>query len=139
VAGYPEKHYEAPNFDKDLQYLKQKVDQGAHYIITQMFFDFRVYKNFVERGRSIGIKVPILPGIKPIISLNQLSSLPRDFHISIPSKLVESMENAKSSTENWNKLCERPLPAAYRLWCSGNPYLHYGKRDGNSGITNLPV
>jgi len=99
VAGYPEKHYEAPNFEKDLQYLKQKVEKGAHYVITQMFFDFEVYKNFVEKARSIGIKVPILPGIKPIISLNQLASLPRDFHISIPSKLVESMESAKSPTE----------------------------------------
>ncbi len=99
VAGYPEKHYEAPNFEKDLQYLKLKVDKGAHYIITQMFFEFQVYKNFVEKARSIGIKVPILPGIKPITSVNQLLSLPRDFHISIPSKLVEAMENAKTPNE----------------------------------------
>jgi methylenetetrahydrofolate reductase (NADPH) len=99
VAGYPEKHYEAPNFEKDLQYLKHKVDKGAHYVITQMFFEFQVYKIFVEKARSIGIKVPILPGIKPIISLSQLASLPRDFHISLPSKLVESMENAKTPAE----------------------------------------
>ena len=99
VAGYPEKHYEAPNFEKDLKYLKHKVIKGAHYVITQMFFDFQVYKNFVERARNIGIKVPILPGIKPITSLNQLASLPRDFHISLPSKLVESMENAKTPGE----------------------------------------
>jgi methylenetetrahydrofolate reductase (NADPH) len=99
VAGYPEKHYEAPNFFKDLHYLKHKIDQGAHYIITQMFFDFQVYKDFVESAREIGIQVPILPGIKPISTLGQLSSLPRDFHISLPSDLVESMESAQSPSE----------------------------------------
>ena len=99
IAGYPEKHYEAPNFNKDLQYLKQKADEGAHYIITQMFFDFNVYKNFVERARDIGISIPIIPGIKPITTLGQLSSLPRDFHIVLPSELVESMEAAKSPSE----------------------------------------
>lgn len=99
VAGYPEKHYEAPNFEKDLFYLKHKVDQGAQYIITQMFFDFAVYKNFIERAREIGITVPILPGIKPITNLRHLSSLPRDFYISIPSKLVDIMESCKSPAE----------------------------------------
>jgi methylenetetrahydrofolate reductase (NADPH) len=99
VAGYPEKHYEAPNFDKDLQYLKNKIDQGAHYIITQMFFNFEVYKNFVDLARKNGIDVPIIPGIKPITNLGQLSSLPRDFYISLPSELVESMESAKSPTD----------------------------------------
>ncbi len=114
VAGYPEKHYEAPNFEKDLHYLKLKVDSGAHYIITQMFFDFDVYKNFVERARSMGITVPILPGIKPISNLGQLSSLPRDFYISLPSDLVKSMESAKSPSDvrkagisYTQKLCEQ--------------------------------
>jgi methylenetetrahydrofolate reductase (NADPH) len=96
VAGYPEKHFEAPNMEKDLQALKNKIKAGAHYVITQMFFDFTVYKNFVERSREIGIKVPILPGIKPITTLNQINSLPRDFHISLPTELVENMENAKT-------------------------------------------
>lgn len=94
VAGYPEKHFEAPNFHKDLTNLKNKVENGAHYIITQMFFDFEVYKNFVEKAREIGIKVPILPGIKPITNLKQLITLPRDFHISLPSALVDAMESA---------------------------------------------
>ncbi len=114
VSGYPEKHYEAPNFEKDLHYLKHKVDQGAHYIITQMFFQFEVYKNFVEKARNIGIKVPILPGIKPITTLGQLSSLPRDFHISLPSELVENMEAGKTPAEARKagidyvkKLCEQ--------------------------------
>jgi len=113
VAGYPEKHYEAPNSQKDMVFLKHKIDQGAHYIITQMFFSFQVYKDFVEKAREIGIKVPILPGIKPISTMGQLSSLPRDFHISLPSELVEAMEGAKTPAEvrkagiNYTKkLCE---------------------------------
>ncbi|MBN2365844.1 MAG: methylenetetrahydrofolate reductase [NAD(P)H] [Calditrichaeota bacterium] len=114
VAGYPEKHYESPNFEKDLYFLKQKVDKGAHYIITQMFFQFNVYRDFVEKARSAGIKVPILPGIKPITTLGQLSSLPRDFHITLPSELVESMEQARTPAESRKagiayvkKLCEQ--------------------------------
>ncbi|GAB4371623.1 MAG: methylenetetrahydrofolate reductase [NAD(P)H] [Calditrichia bacterium] len=99
VAGYPEKHYEAPNFQKDLQYLKKKVDEGAHYIITQMFFDFKVFQNFVEAARAIGITVPILPGIKPITSTRQITTLPRDFHISLPPQLVEAMESASSPAQ----------------------------------------
>lgn len=94
VAGYPEKHFEAPNMEKDLKYLKQKVDMGAHYIITQMFYSFAVYKQFVERAQAIGINVPILPGIKPITNVRQITSLPREFHISLPSDLVEAMEDA---------------------------------------------
>lgn len=96
VGGYPEKHFEAPNFEKDLLNLKNKVDQGGHYIITQMFFDFSVYKNFVERARETGIKVPIIPGIKPLSTLNQLSSIPRYFHVSIPHHIVSAMEEART-------------------------------------------
>lgn len=114
VAGYPEKHYEAPNFEKDLYFLKEKVNQGAHYIITQMFFDFTVYKNFVEKARAAGISVPILPGIKPISSIGQLSSIPRDFYISLPTELVESMEKGKTPAEAreaglryTHKLCQK--------------------------------
>lgn len=99
VAGYPEKHYEAPNFEKDLYFLKKKVDKGAHYIITQMFFDFDVFKNFCEKARKIGIKVPILPGIRPVTTIAELSSLPRDYYITLPSELVESMEKSKTAAE----------------------------------------
>ncbi len=99
VAGYPEKHYEAPNFEKDLYFLKKKVDKGAHYIITQMFFNFDVFKNFREKARKIGIKVPILPGIRPVTTIAELSSLPRDYYITLPSELVESMEKSKTPAE----------------------------------------
>ncbi len=114
VAGYPEKHFEAPNFEKDLQHLKFKVEQGAHYIITQMFFDFQVYKNFVERAREIGITVPIIAGIKPLSTLRQLESIPRIFHVSIPNRIVEAMERARTpeqvrhaATEHIARLCQQ--------------------------------
>jgi len=99
VAGYPEKHFEAPNFEKDLQHLKYKVEQGAHYIITQMFFDFQLFRNFVEQARAIGINVPIIPGIKPLSTVRQLETLPRDFHISIPRHIVDAMESARTPEE----------------------------------------
>lgn len=99
VAGYPEKHFESPNFEKDLQNLKHKVEQGAHYIITQMFFDFKYYKNFVEKARKAGITVPIIPGIKPLSSLNHLTMIPRYFYTSIPYHIVEAMENARTKEE----------------------------------------
>jgi methylenetetrahydrofolate reductase (NADPH) len=96
VAGYPEKHFEAPSFEKDMKFLKYKVEQGAHYIITQMFYDFNVFKRFVETAREIGITVPIIPGIKPLRSETQLSSIPRNFHISFPNNFVEAIENART-------------------------------------------
>ncbi|MEJ2634975.1 MAG: methylenetetrahydrofolate reductase [Calditrichia bacterium] len=124
VAGYPEKHYEAANSDKDMYYLKQKVDQGAHYIISQMFFDFEVYKNFVEKARSIGITVPILPGIKPITSVRHLITLPRDFHISLPSKLVESMETAPTPAEARKRGLEFTVELCHQLIDFGVPGIH---------------
>ena len=99
VAGYPEKHFEAPNFERDMQNLKHKVDQGAHYIITQMFFDFSIFKRFVEKAREIGITVPIIPGIKPLSTVRQLSSIPRNFHCTIPHEIVEAMENARTKEQ----------------------------------------
>ena len=113
-AGYPEKHFEAPNFEKDLQFLKYKVEQGAHYIITQMFYDFSKFKNFVEKAREIGIEVPIIPGIKPIKQVSQLSGIPRMFHISFPNDLVDAMESARTpekaemlATAKMVQLCQK--------------------------------
>jgi len=88
VAGYPEKHYEAPNLVEDMRHLKEKVERGAGYILTQMVFSATTFRSFVERARAIGIKVPIIPGIRPITSVRQLSWIPREFHVDLPEELV---------------------------------------------------
>jgi methylenetetrahydrofolate reductase (NADPH) len=93
VAGYPEKHYEAPNMKMDLKYLKDKVDAGADYIITQMFFDNSKYFDFVKCCRESGITVPILPGIKPITNRKHINTLPRMFHVEIPEDLANELQS----------------------------------------------
>jgi methylenetetrahydrofolate reductase (NADPH) len=99
VAGYPEKHAEAPNFETDLLYLKQKVETGADYIVTQMFFDNTVYFSFVEKCRKTGITVPIIPGIKPIALINQLTVLPKIFNVDLPTDLVNALKTCRNDDE----------------------------------------
>ncbi len=105
VGGYPEKHVESPNFKTDLKYLKEKVDAGADYIVTQMFFDNTVFMEYVRKCREAGITVPIIPGLKPIDNVRQLSSLPKHFHVSMPEDLVdeimETPEHVKEIGKNW--------------------------------------
>ena len=99
VAGYPEKHYEAPNMKTDLKYLKDKIDAGAEYIVTQMFFDNKKFFDFVNQCREAGINVPIIPGLKPITTKKQLTVLPRIFQIDIPDDLAEEIEKCKNDEE----------------------------------------
>lgn len=125
VAGYPEKHFEAPNMDTDLDYLKRKIDMGADYIITQMFFDNQKYYSFVKACRDAGITVPIIPGLKPIYTRKQLTVLPKTFHIDLPADLANEIAKCKSD-EDVEKVGEEWLLAQSRdLKKNGVPVLHY--------------
>jgi methylenetetrahydrofolate reductase (NADPH) len=95
VGGYPEKHFEAPNLKADVKFAKQKADAGADYIVTQMFYDNKFYFDYVEKCREAGINVPIIPGLKILTSKAQLHSIPKDFHVTIPSSLSDEVDTAK--------------------------------------------
>ena len=124
VAGYPEKHFEAPNFDTDLLYLKQKVDAGAEYIVTQMFFDNQVYFNFVSKCREAGINVPIIPGIKAISTKMQMTVLPKIFAINLPQDLVKELQKCKTSDDAKLVGTEWAIEQARELVANNVPSLH---------------
>lgn len=125
VAGYPEKHFEAPNMQTDLRYLKQKVDMGADYIVTQMFFDNEKYYSFVKACRDNGINVPIIPGLKPVYSKKQLTVLPKTFHIDLPADLSNEMLKCKTDEEVEQVGVEWMLHQSKDLKKNGVPVLHY--------------
>lgn len=125
VAGYPEKHFEAPNMDTDLQYLKKKIELGADYIVTQMFFDNAKFYAFVKACREAGIEVPIIPGLKPIYSRKQLTVLPKTFHIDLPTELSNEILKAKSDEEVEQVGQEWLLHQSRDLKKNGVPVLHY--------------
>jgi len=99
VAGYPEKHFEAPNMDYDLQYTAEKIKAGANYIVTQMYFDNNRFFDYVNQCRAKGIEVPIVPGIKPLTKRYQLASIPRKFFVNMPDDLVREVNKAKSDDD----------------------------------------
>ena len=125
VAGYPEKHFEAPNLDIDLQKLKQKVDAGAEYIMTQMFFDNQKFIEFVKSCKAIGINVPIIPGLKPLTNKKQLSVLPRIFHVDIPSDLSNAIMKCKTDVECEQVGTEWLIQQSKELKEFGVPVFHY--------------
>lgn len=125
VAGYPEKHFEAPNMDLDLEYTKMKVDAGADYIVTQMFFNNQAYFDYVEKCRAAGIHVPIVPGLKPITKRYQLSSIPRHFYIDLPEPLAREMTKAKDAEARRQVGIEWCTEQSKELKAAGVPCLHY--------------
>jgi methylenetetrahydrofolate reductase (NADPH) len=124
VAGYPEKHFEAPNLETDLKYMKEKADAGADYIVTQMFFDNQNYFKYVEACRKAGINIPIVPGLKPITKRYQLSAIPRKFFINMPEELVKEMIKAddKALKQIGVEWC---IQQSKELKAAGVPCLHY--------------
>jgi methylenetetrahydrofolate reductase (NADPH) len=138
VGAYPEKHFEAANIETDILNLKKKVDAGADYIITQMFFDNKVYYDFVEKCRAAGINVPIIPGLKPLSTARQVSVLPESFSLDIPVELTQEIEKVKGNKE-----------AVYRIgteWCAmqckdllkhGVPAVHFYTMGKSDNITEI--
>jgi len=125
VAGYPEKHFEAPNLDTDLMFLKAKVDAGAEYVTTQMFFDNQKYFDFVKSCRDHGIEVPIIPGLKPITNRKQLTLLPKVFHVDLPKDLANEIMKCKTDEEVEIVGTEWLAEQSKQLIKFGVPVLHY--------------
>ncbi|MEO1484322.1 MAG: methylenetetrahydrofolate reductase [NAD(P)H] [Bacteroidota bacterium] len=137
VAGYPEKHMEAPSLKTDLKRLKEKVELGANYVVTQMFFDNKKYFAFVEAARDMGIDVPIIPGIKPIAVKRHLQLLPQVFRVDIPEELIEAVEACKNNKEVRQVGVEWCIAQSKELKAAGVPVLHYysmGKSDNIKAI-----
>ena len=125
MACYPEKHEEAPNMESDIFYLKEKVRNGADYLVTQMFFDNQKYFSFVARCRKEGIEVPIIPGIKPIVFRNQLTVLPRVFRTDIPEPFAAELRKSKTDDEAKEVGVEWCIQQCKELIASGVPSLHF--------------
>jgi len=126
VGGYPEKHFEAPNRETDIANLRKKVDEGADYIITQMFFDNSSYYDFVDRCRAAGITVPIIPGIKPISSMRQIELLPQSFSIDIPKDLSDAILKASPSKDATYRIgIEWAIAQCKDLLSHGVPAIHF--------------
>jgi methylenetetrahydrofolate reductase (NADPH) len=125
AAGYPEKHFEAPNLQTDLAYLKAKVAAGAEYVVTQMFFDNKKYFDFVKACREADINIPIIPGLKPITSKKQLSVIPRTFHVDIPTDLSNEILQCKVETDVEKIGTQWLLEQSRELKKAGVPVLHY--------------
>jgi methylenetetrahydrofolate reductase (NADPH) len=137
VAGYPEKHMEAPSLDSDIHFLKQKIKNGAEYIITQMFFDNKKYFDFVKKCRKAGITVPIIPGLKPIATKKQLNLIPHRFSLEIPDDLIMAVVKAKDNDAVKQIGIEWCIAQSQELLAAGIPVLHYysmGKPDNIKAI-----
>ncbi len=125
VAGYPEKHMEAPSLDSDIHFLKQKIKNGADYIITQMFFDNQRFFDFVQKCRTAGITVPIIPGLKPIATKKQLNLIPHRFSIELPDNLIMEIVKAKDNDAVKQIGIEWCIEQSKELVAAGIPVLHY--------------
>jgi len=137
VAGYPEKHIESPSLQSDLKRLKEKVDAGADYVVTQMFFDNQKYFTFVEEARKIGIEVPIIPGIKPLAISRHLQLLPQVFKIDLPQDLITSVEKCKDNKAVRQVGVEWCIQQSKELIDFGVPVLHYYSMGKSSNVHQI--
>ena len=135
VGAYPEKHFEAPNLKKDVEFLKRKVESGADYIVTQMFFNNNDFFNFESECRNAGIEVPIIPGIKILSSSKQLTSIPRNFYVNIPNELADEVEeNPKNAQEIGIKWC---IKQSEELLNHGVKNMHYYIMNGAGAVAKV--
>ncbi len=125
IAGYPEKHMEAPSLDSDIHFLKQKIKNGADYIITQLFYDNKKYFDFVDKCRAAGITVPIIPGLKPIATKKQLNLIPHRFSVELPDDLIMEVVRAKDNDAVTQVGIEWCIAQSKELLAAGVPVLHY--------------
>jgi methylenetetrahydrofolate reductase (NADPH) len=137
AAGYPEKHFEAMNLTTDLQYLKAKVDAGAEYIVTQMFFDNSKYFAFVDACRAIGINVPIIPGLKPIKNLSHISFLPKFFHIDYPEDLSIELLKCKDNKQVEQLGIEWGVAQSKELKAANVPCIHYYSMGNSYSVQSI--
>ncbi len=137
VAGYPEKHEEAMNLDVDIEHLKAKIEAGAEYVVTQMFFDNAKYFEFVNRCRAAGITVPIIPGLKPLTSLTQQTLLPKTFHIDLPMELATELTKCKSNDEVKALGIEWGTMQAKELKSAGVPSIHFYSMNAVASIEQI--
>jgi methylenetetrahydrofolate reductase (NADPH) len=132
VAGYPEKHMEAPNMESDIHFLKKKIEAGADYVVTQMFFDNSKFFAFVDSCRKAGIEVPIIPGLKPLATQKQLNLIPHRFHVDLPEALIKEVLKAKTKEAIRQVGIDWCIAQSKQLIAAGVPFLHYysmGKSD----------
>lgn len=137
VAGYPEKHFEAPNLNTDIKYLKRKIEMGAQYIVTQMFFDNEKYFSFVDKCREAGIEVPIIPGLKPLATKKQITLLPSIFHVDLPETLTNELEKCTDNRQVSQVGIEWCIQQSRELMERGVPCLHYYTMSKSASTRNI--
>jgi len=138
VGAYPEKHYEAPNLETDIAFLKEKVDAGADYVITQMFFDNSVFLRFRDLCREAGITVPIIPGLKPLVTRKQLSLLPEAFSINIPVELTDAINEAGEDAAAVRRIgIQWCIRQTRELLAAGVPAIHYYTMSKSSSVAEV--
>jgi methylenetetrahydrofolate reductase (NADPH) len=137
VAGYPEKHIEAPNPDSDLKFLKKKIEAGAEFVVTQLFYDNKKYFDFVDRCRAVGINVPIIPGIKPISTHNHLNMLPQTFNIDMPQELVREVRKCADNKQVKQVGIEWAIAQSKELIERGAPVLHFYTMGNSDNIRKI--